>query len=154
MKINTDQTVRTLLKLIIVVLACSTTVLGQQTSKDDVVAVIDAFHAALVAGDSSAALNYLAEDVTILEGGGIENKEHYRSGHLAGDIRFAQAVPRKRSEMEVNIVGNIAWTYSTSIIQGKMGDREINSRGAELMVLALENGTWKIKAIHWSSRRM
>ena len=30
---------------------------------------------------------------------------------------------------------------------------EINSQGAELMVLAREDGAWKIKAIHWSSRQ-
>ena len=43
---------------------------------------------------------------------------------------------------------------STSVRQGRMGDREINSRGAELVVLAREDGTWKIRAIHWSSRQL
>ena len=33
-----------------------------------------------------------------------------------------------------------------------MGDREIDARGAELMVLAYEYEVWSIKAIHWSSR--
>jgi len=119
----------------------------------DVQAVVDAFHSALSSGDSIAALSHLAEDVTILESGGVENKEHYKSGHMAGDMRFAKAVPRKRGDMQVSIVGDVAWAHSTSITQGKMGDREINSQGAELVVLANEAGTWKIKAIHWSSRR-
>ena len=125
----------------------------QQNMEDQIVGVVDAFHLALVAGDSAAALSHLADDVTILESGGVENKEHYRSGHLAGDMRFAQAVPRKRGEMEVRIMGNVAWVYSTSITQGQMGDREINSQGAELVVLAREDDDWKIKAIHWSSRK-
>ena len=36
-----------------------------------------------------------------------------------------------------------------------MGDREINSQGAELVlvVLAREGATWTIKAIHRSSRQ-
>ena len=115
--------------------------------------MVDAFHSALLAGDSTLALDYLADDVTILESGGVENKQHYRSGHLAGDMRFAQAVPRKRGEMNVSILGDVAWAHSTSVTQGRMGEREINSLGAELVVLAIENGTWKIKAIHWSSRK-
>jgi len=77
----------------------------------------------------------LPEDVIILESWGVENKEHYRAGHLAGDIRFAQAVPRTRSEIQVSILGKVAWAHSTSITQGKMGEREINSQGAELISL-------------------
>ena len=125
---------------------------AQQGVEEQVAAVVEAFHAALAAGDSVSALSMLADDVTILESGGVENKEHYRSGHLAGDMRFAQEVPRERGEIEVSVRGDVAWAHSTSITQGKMCDREINSQGAELVVLAREGGTWKIKAIHWSSR--
>ncbi len=148
-----NRTIRALCAVFIVTMSYCTSVLGQQNTEDQVMGVVDAFHAALVAGDSIKALGHLAEDVIILESGGVENKEHYGSGHLAGDMRFAQAVPRKRGEMKVSIMGDVAWTHSTSITQGQMGDREINSQGAELAVLAREDGTWKIKAIHWSSRR-
>ncbi len=130
--------------------ACAST---QQDAEEQVAAVVEAFHAALAGGDSVGALSMLADDVTILESGGVENKEHYRTGHLAGDMRFAQAVPRERGEMEVSVRGDVAWAHSTSITQGKMGEREINSQGAELVVLAREGGSWKIEAIHWSSRR-
>ena len=126
---------------------------AQQRAEDGVVAVVDAFHAALSAGDSVTALGYLADDVTILESGGVEDKEHYRSGHLAGDMRFAEAVPAARGDMNVTLMGDVAWAHSTSVRQGRVGDREINSQGAELVVLARENGTWKIRAIHWSSRQ-
>ncbi len=114
--------------------------------------VIEAFHAALVAGDSTTALSLLADDVVILESGGTEDKNRYRNGHISGDMRFAQAVPRERGEMDVRVVGDVAWASSTSISQGRMGDREINSRGAELVVLARDGASWKITAIHWSSR--
>jgi ketosteroid isomerase-like protein len=115
--------------------------------------VIEAFHAALAAGDSTAALSHLADDVTILESGGVEDKDHYRSGHLAGDMRFAQAVRRERGDVSVEVVGDVAWAHSTSVTQGRMGDREIDSQGAELVVLGRERGVWRIKAIHWSSRQ-
>lgn len=137
-----------------VLLACATAAEAQQSAQqaEDVIAVIDAFHSALAAGDSTTALSYLADDVTILESGGVETKSHYRSGHLRGDIRFAQAVPRQRSEVTVRIVGDVAWAHSTSITEGQMGERTINSQGAELIVLVRDAGSWKIEAIHWSSR--
>ncbi len=137
----------------ITMLAGGSGVVGQLSPEVQVVAVVDAYHAALAAGDSVTALGHLAPDVIILESGGVEDKERYRSGHLAGDMRFAQAVPRERGEIQVSFLGDVAWAYSTSITQGRIGDREINSQGAELMVLAREDGAWKIKAIHWSSRQ-
>lgn len=118
----------------------------------EVEAVVTAYHEALAAGDSVGALALLADDVVILESGGMETKEHYRSGHLAGDMRFAQAVPRERGPMSVEVMGDVAWAWSTSVTTGRMGEREIDAQGAELMVLAREAGAWRIKAIHWSSR--
>lgn len=126
--------------------------LSAQSAEAAVISTIDAYHKALASGDSTTALSMLADDVTILESGGVENKEHYRSGHLSGDMRFAAGVPRERSEITVTVVGDAAWAWSTSVTKGKMGEREINSTGAELAVLARVNGTWMIKAFHWSSR--
>jgi len=123
-----------------------------QSAESDVAATVDAYHAALAAGDSTTALSLLSDDVTILESGGVENKEHYRSGHLAGDMRFAQAVPRERGEIHVEVRGDVAWAWSTSVTQGRMGEREIDSQGAELMVLVRTDGGWRISAIDWSSR--
>ena len=127
-------------------------VVQAQSVEADVIAVIDSYHSALASGDSVTALAMLADDVTILESGNVEDKEHYRSGHLAGDMRFAAAVPRERSDITVTLMGDVACAWSTSITEGQMGEREINSQGAELMVVAREGGAWKIKAIHWSSR--
>jgi ketosteroid isomerase-like protein len=126
---------------------------GLAAQSAQVVATVDRYHAALASGDSVTALSLLAEDVMILESGGVETKERYRSGHLSGDMRFAQAVPRERSEVTVQVLGDVAWAWSTSITQGQMGDREINSQGAELAVLARVDGRWLIKSIHWSSRQ-
>lgn len=123
-----------------------------QTAESEIRSVINAFHAALAAGDSTAALALLAEDVVILESGNVEDKAHYRSGHLAGDMRFAQAVPPDRGEISVRRVGDAAWAWSTSTREGRMGEREVSSRGAELMVFQRLDGAWRITAIHWSSR--
>ncbi len=119
----------------------------------EALAVVDAYHAALAAGDSTAALSLLTEDVTILESGGSEDFAQYRSGHLSGDMRFAQAVSRVRGDTSVQIVGDVAWVASTSTTEGQMGERQINSQGAELAILVHQDGAWKISAFHWSSRQ-
>jgi len=53
---------------------------------------VDAFHAALRAGDRDAALAVLAEDALIFEAGGAErSRAEYASHHLEADAAFAAA---------------------------------------------------------------
>jgi ketosteroid isomerase-like protein len=117
----------------------------------DVVGAVEAFHAALAAGDSAAVLRLLAPDVVIQESGGVETRADYAQHHLAGDIQFARAVPSVRSPLRVTLAGDVAWTSGASTTKGMWRDRTINSVGAELMVLARTSGKWQIRAIHWSS---
>ncbi|MGQ0650506.1 MAG: nuclear transport factor 2 family protein, partial [Gemmatimonadaceae bacterium] len=124
----------------------STTV--QRNDSLAVVQVIERFHAALAAGDSTAALELLADDAEIMESGGTETKAHYRSGHLRGDIAFARAVPRTRETLRVRVSGHAAWATSTSTSRGTMNGREVNSSGAESMVLARRDGVWRIVGVH------
>ncbi|MBW3631202.1 MAG: DUF4198 domain-containing protein [Gemmatimonadetes bacterium] len=115
-------------------------------------AVVDRFHEALAEADSAAALALLAPDATILESGGMESRAEYRGHHLPGDIEFARAVRRQRTPVRVTVRGDVAWAISTSTTQGEFRGRQINSAGAELMVLTRSGTGWLIAAIHWSSR--
>jgi len=117
-----------------------------------VVEIIQRFHRALEAGDSATALELLREDATILESGGVETKEEYRSHHLASDIAFAQAVRRDDGPVRVVVRGDVAWATSTSTMRGTFRDRPVNSQSVELMVLQHGEDGWRIAAIHWSSR--
>ncbi len=65
------------------------------TADQQVLATVRAFHDALVQGDSLAALHLLADEVAILESGGLETRADYRGHHLSGDIAFARAVSRR-----------------------------------------------------------
>lgn len=118
----------------------------------DVVAVVRRYQSALATGDSATALSLLASDAVILESGGVETREDYRAHHLPADIGFARAVPSERSDLRAVIRGDAAWVSSTSTARGEFRGRQINSRGAELMVLSRGPDGWKIRAIHWSSR--
>ncbi len=146
------MTIRTR-SLVLAVLATLTA--GTASAQNDsaaVVAVVERYHRALAEGDSAAALALLAPDAVILESGGVESREEYRSHHLPADIQFARAVQSQRSATRVVVVGTVAWVSSTSTTQGTYRERPIDSTGAELMVLTRESGGWMIRAIHWSSR--
>ena len=123
-----------------------------RTDSADAVAAVAKFHAALAVGDTATVLALLSDDVAILESGGAEDKGHYRSGHMNGDIAFAKAVQSVRTVTSVRVSGNAAWITSTSVTQGESNGRPVNSAGAELVVLTRESGMWTIRAIHWSSR--
>jgi len=122
------------------------------SDSSDAVATIAKFHAALASGDSAGALAMLAPDALIQESGGVETRADYRSHHLRADIEFARAVPSTRTVMRVTVQGDVAWVASTSITQGQANGRQINSAGAELVVLRRTGSGWQISAIHWSSR--
>jgi ketosteroid isomerase-like protein len=116
--------------------------------------VVHAFHDALEAADSAAALGLLADQAIILESGGVETKQEYRSHHLPGDIAFARAVRREGGPVRVVVRGDVAWATSTSTVRGTYRDRPVNSQSVELMVLERTAEGWRIAAIHWSARAL
>ena len=123
----------------------------------EVLAVHDAFHRALTIGDSTAVMHLLAPDVRILESGGSQTREEYRTEHLASDIAYAKAVSRTTTSVRITVIGDAAWMTSTSGTTGEFNGRPVNSLGVELMVLRrvtdAEGRRWVIAAVHWSSRR-
>jgi ketosteroid isomerase-like protein len=117
-----------------------------------VLRVVHDYHTALETGDSVKALSLLSDDAVVLESGSVESRAEYRSHHLPEDIKFAKAVPSKRSDISIAVTGSTAWTAGSSTSQGTFNDRAINSTGAESMVLSKTANGWKIRQIHWSSR--
>jgi len=115
--------------------------------------VVNDFHDALSKGDSAKALRLLAGDAVILESGGVERRSEYRSHHLPEDINFAKAVGSSRGSLEVRVEGTTAWTAATSTTKGEFKGRSIDSIGAESMVLTKDAAGWRIRSIHWSSRK-
>lgn len=118
----------------------------------EVTSAVAAFHAALVAGDSAAALARLTPDVQVLESGSTETLAEYRAHHLPADMAFARAVPSERRVLRVTVMDSVAWVTATSRSLGTFRGRTVDSDGAELMVLTRRAGQWQIRAIHWSSR--
>jgi ketosteroid isomerase-like protein len=126
------------------------------TAASDSAAVLRAasrFHAALETGDTAAVRTLIAPDLQVLEGGEVESRSQYFAHHLAADIEFARAVPSKRTVVSYTRDGNVVWLVSTSTTTGNFRGREVNSVGAELMILSGTPEGWKIRSVHWSSAR-
>ena len=140
---------------IIALLALTLTTAAFATAEEapdpQIVVAVDAFHDALKKGDRVTVMALLAPDAQILEGGHAESREQYEKGHLAADIEFAQAVSSTRDNVVARQEGSVAWVTSGSRVSGSFKGRDVNSAGAELIVLSKTAEGWRIRAIHWSS---
>ena len=130
--------------------------MGQDASdaarQAEVLGVVRGFHTALAAGDSAGALGHLHPDVVIFEGGHAETLADYRRGHLIADMRFASATARAITGEATRVWGDQALYTSESRTTGRWRDRDIDSHGAETVVLVRGPDGWRIRHIHWSSR--
>jgi uncharacterized protein (TIGR02246 family) len=115
-------------------------------------AVVDSYHEALESGDREAAMELLSPDVMVLEGGHLETAGEYLSHHLQADMAFSAAVTNQREVAQTHVEANVGWVISTSSSKGEFHGRQIDAAGVELMILHKEDGKWRIRAIHWSSR--
>ena len=115
-------------------------------------AVVDAFHAALRRGDTSAAQSQLAVNALIYESGGVERgRQEYASHHLGADAAFARAVPSTVTRRAGEAFGNVAWIATEGRTTGTFKDRPVDQITTETMILRRQAGAWKIVHIHWSS---
>lgn len=116
-------------------------------------AAIDAFHAALKAGDTAAALTFLAPDVMIFEEGGAErSRDEYASHHLGSDAAFAAASDATVARRSGWAEGDVAWITSEGRTTGQFNGRAVDRLTTETMVLKRHADGWRIHHIHWSSR--
>jgi len=124
-----------------------------QAEAAEAAAVVDAFHAALKAGDTDGALAMLAGDVMIFEEGGAErSREEYASHHLGADAAFAAAVKATPARRSGWAAGDVAWIASEGRTTGTFNGRPVDRLSAETMVLKRGPDGWRIAHIHWSSR--
>jgi hypothetical protein len=53
----------------------------------------------------------------------------------------------------VKFEGDTAWGIATTEFDGTFEGSPVNFVSAQLAVLTRQEGTWRIRSIHWSSRR-
>jgi len=115
-------------------------------------AAVDAYGAALRAGDEAALRALLAPNVIIAEGGGAERSvDEYAGHHMPADMAYTAAVEFALKKRDVIASGDMATVISESQIHGEYKSETIHSRMMETMVLKREDDRWRIVHIHWSS---
>jgi ketosteroid isomerase-like protein len=114
------------------------------------------YDAAFNAKDLEKLATFYHPDVTIYEGGGINNGwVDYRDRHLGPELKAFENLQFGHSNMKVTVLpgGQSAYATSEYSIKAKMGERDLDSRGLETLVLVKSaDGNWKIRHSHTSSR--
>lgn len=120
-----------------------------------VAAWLQGYDAAFMARDLAKLGTFYHPDVTIYEGGGINNGwADYRDNHLGPELKAFQDLQFAHSNTRVTMLagGDAAYATSRYIIKAKMGDRLIDSEGLETLLLVKGPDGWKIRHSHTSSR--
>jgi len=147
-------TIRTLVYSIAAAFLASCTAAPPAEDPAGVTATVEAFYGAMKSGDAAAAMRTIAPDAVFLEGGRLETRAEYESGHLPADIEFEREVTGTRSPLSISFNGNTAWVIATTEYEGTFQGAPVNFVGAQLMVLTREGQSpWTIRSVHWSSRR-
>lgn len=138
-----------------IALACAGGVRAQaHPDSASAVAAVAHYHDALAAGDSAMAVSLLSDDVIILESGAVETRAQYLGHHLGADMKASQGSKGVRTVIHVKVMGDAAFVVSKTATPPTGAQGSAGSEMAELMVLSRTDGVWKIKAVHWSSRRV
>ncbi|MES3028403.1 MAG: nuclear transport factor 2 family protein [Pseudomonadota bacterium] len=115
--------------------------------------VVDAFHAALKAGDAAKAASLMADTAVIYEAGGVErSKADYAAGHLARDAAFLKTASASVERRTGGAHGDLAWVASEGRLKGEADGKAIDRITTETMILSKTPLGWRITHAHWSSR--
>lgn len=118
-------------------------------------AVVDAFSAALRAGDAAALEKLLAPDVFIAESGGAERSfAEYAGHHMPADMAFSKAVSTTIKDRRIFEGGSLATVVTEAVSKGTWRDKPVHSRLMETMTLQKAGDEWRIVHIHWSSAKI
>ena len=147
---------RLLAAFALVVVTGSSTAVAQSADEQNITRWLSGYDAAFNAKDLEKLATFYHPDVTIFEGGGINNGwVDYRDRHLGPELRSFENLQFGHSNTKVTVLpgGQSAYATSEYSIKAKMGERAIDSTGLETLVLLKgTDGGWKIRHSHTSSR--
>lgn len=117
---------------------------------DDPVATVDAFHHALSEGNRDAALALLHENATILEGGNLQTRDAYASGHLDSDMAFLEQVDAETLSREVSAGDSQATVTTRTRMTGEFEGNPVDTVSLETAALVATDSGWRISSLIWS----
>ncbi len=118
------------------------------------VAVVDAFGAALQAGDRDRIAELLDPDVVILESGHAEHgRAEYLAHHAGEDIAFLRGARIVLDHRTAEATDDLAVVASESTLHTRGKDGPIDLVSTDTMVLHRGPQGWRITQVHWSSHK-
>ena len=129
-----------------------------QTAAGDpaIVAWLQSFDRAFMAKDLEALSSFYHPDVTIFEGGGVNNGwADYRDHHIGPELKEMAQLQFEHRNVAVHLLNpTTAYVISEYALKARVKDRDVDSGGLETLVLIKgPDGTWKIRHSHTSARR-
>ena len=120
-------------------------------------AVAAAYLDAMESGDLDTAEKLFGSSSSVYESGGQEGTwKHYREHHLGPEIDAVESFTISRGESESHksqdgSMAFVAWPIEYRIVL--KGDRTIESKGTVTFVLVRGDDGFRIRHLHWSSRK-
>lgn len=152
-KFPKEESMRTYLKILLVLALVSPLALIAHDDHDSPSRTVASFHQALAGADQEAVLRLLDPAVTIFESGGAElSRDEYASHHLGADMKFSAATTRRIVGQTEGEAHDAAWVLTRSETSGIFREKEIDILGTESVLLRRGEHGWRIVHIHWSSR--
>ncbi|HET6762070.1 MAG TPA: nuclear transport factor 2 family protein [Longimicrobiaceae bacterium] len=116
-------------------------------------AAVDSFSHAVARGDSAAAIRWLHPGLVVYESGYADDLAHYRREHLPADIAYLRDVRIRTTSSAVTVAGAMALYTAQTESSGTHNGKAVQGHGTETIVLLRTASGWRIRHIHWSSRR-
>lgn len=117
---------------------------------------LQSFDRAFVARDLEKLSSFYHPDVTIFEGGGVNNGwADYRDHHIGPELKEMEQLQFEHRNVAVHLL-NATTAYVTSeyALKARVKDRDVDSGGLETLVLVKgPDSAWKIRHSHTSARR-
>jgi ketosteroid isomerase-like protein len=114
------------------------------------------YDAAFNAKDLDTLASFYHPDVTVYEGGGINNGwADYRDRHLGLELKQFENLKFAHADVKITVLdaGGAAYATATYSLKAQIGERAINSDGLATYVLIKDRtGAWQIRHSHTSSR--
>ena len=97
-------------------------------------------------------MSLLSDDLIVLEAGASQTHAEYLGHHLGADMAASKNGTGERTVTRVTVIGTAAYLVARTLTPGTTANPQ-GSESAEMMVLSKTPAGWRIRAIHWSSRR-
>ena len=126
---------------------------GEHTT---IVEWLQAYDRAFNAKDLKQLATFYDPEVTVFEGGGVNNGwADYRDHHLGPELKEFEDLRFSHHNVRVQLLadGRAACVISEYTLKAKVNNRDVDGAGLEtLVVVKASDGRWRIRHSHTSSR--